>query len=582
MAERKAAWSFELHDEMVRRLAERFLENAVFSDFDDEEMNCLSEMCEKDVVAADFDGEEMNCLREMCDKDGVTLDSDDPLMIDLRESFEMDIRSMDFRELTILRRLSFLEMEDLESLDGFQRSDMPPLYGLSTFATDLVHFRIPQVASSGLHVLITGETGVGKDLVAQQIAIKAKIPKERFIAVNCAAIPPGLAESELFGHKKGAFTGALEDKDGFFKMANDGILFLDEIGEFPRDIQAKLLRALQEKKITPVGGEPEKVSVRLIAATNNPDALREDILWRFPERIHIPPLRERKADIFPILRGILHTRFPDQAPEWKLSPITLLAMLLSPWPGNIRELVNMANISLKREKLLFGEREVEHDSYVAFFYHPSPETAALFPDFVKLTELWMDIGKRVQSVKGGRKFLSSHVDPLFGDDLFCCGELYQNNDRAYQELMEAFAEDPLLTLPHDSITLRQAENLLLFSWEKLLKDHKGTNRKTLRNNPLYLRLADCVNSMARVWKIPQEMIPKYPPPERKNKEAHHVDPLTNTKFRKLERMYFRELREECDSLQEASEISGLPLSTLKDRFEKYKKEEEAELQSRIE
>ncbi|MEK7691587.1 MAG: sigma-54 factor interaction domain-containing protein, partial [Bdellovibrionota bacterium] len=165
---------------------------------------------------------------------------------------------------------------------------------------------IDRVAPSGANVLVTGESGTGKELVAKALHEKGPLKNKPFVAVNCGAIPATLIESEMFGHKRGSFTGAVVDKAGLFEVASGGSLFLDEIGEVPLAVQAKLLRAIQERQIRLVGGtEPINVNVRIISATNRnlesgvqKGTFREDLYYRLNViQIQTPPLRERKGDV---------------------------------------------------------------------------------------------------------------------------------------------------------------------------------------------------------------------------------------------------------------------------------------------
>jgi len=198
-------------------------------------------------------------------------------------------------------------------------------------------------------VLIRGESGVGKDLVARAIHAASTRRVGPFVKVNCAAIPTELLESELFGHEKGAFTGAHRRKPGQFEYANTGTLFLDEIAELPLALQAKLLHVLQDFRFTRVGGNgPIEVDARVIAATNRDleqamarGEFREDLYYRLNVvEIHVPPLRERREEI-PLLVATFLARFNAQYGRQKaLAPETLARLMEHPWSGNVRELEN--------------------------------------------------------------------------------------------------------------------------------------------------------------------------------------------------------------------------------------------------
>jgi Nif-specific regulatory protein len=209
---------------------------------------------------------------------------------------------------------------------------------------------VDRAASSPSTVLLTGETGTGKEVIARELHARSGRSEEPFVAINCAAFPETLLESELFGHVKGAFTGADRAKSGLFEAALDGTLFLDEIAEMGLPLQAKLLRVLQEREVRPVGGTRiVRVECRIVAATNRVLAeevaaghFREDLFYRlnvFP--IRIPPLRERKHDILPLARHFVSLHGPR---EGKLGCHLSLAasQLLQSyrWPGNVRELEN--------------------------------------------------------------------------------------------------------------------------------------------------------------------------------------------------------------------------------------------------
>ena len=211
--------------------------------------------------------------------------------------------------------------------------------------------KVEQVAPTASTVLLRGETGTGKELVAHAIHINSPREEKPFVRVNCAALAPGILESELFGHEKGSFTGAVNRRPGRFELADGGTLFLDEIGDLPMEIQIKLLRTLQEREFERVGGtETIKVDVRLISATNRnleqmieDGEFREDLYYRlnvFP--INLPPLRDRLDDL-PALVGHFITKFARQmaVAHAPASPDALLKLREYNWPGNVRELENI-------------------------------------------------------------------------------------------------------------------------------------------------------------------------------------------------------------------------------------------------
>ena len=227
-----------------------------------------------------------------------------------------------------------------------------------------------QVAPSEASILVTGESGTGKELLARYVHQKSKRAKERFISVNCAAIPENLLESELFGHEKGAFTGAIARRVGKFEEANGGTLLLDEISEMDIRLQAKLLRAIQEREIDRVGGgEPVKVDIRLIATSNRileeevrKGTFREDLLFRLNViTIDLPPLRERPLDIDMLTEHFLK-KYADVngVPERPLSPAARQRLHHHDWRGNVRELENTTH----RAVLLAKGDEIGTDAII--------------------------------------------------------------------------------------------------------------------------------------------------------------------------------------------------------------------------
>jgi DNA-binding NtrC family response regulator len=245
------------------------------------------------------------------------------------------------RELRLRRRV-----EELEGRAAVERS-FHGLLGKSP-AMEQIFSVIEKVAPAEGSVLIEGDTGTGKELVARALHKVSSRAGGPFVPINCASIPEGLLESELFGHVRGAFTGAERDKAGLFLEAEGGTLFLDEIGELPPGLQAKLLRAIQDRQIRPVGGNRQlRFNVRILAATNRnlldearDGRFREDIYYRLSTfRIRVPPLRERREDI-PLLMEELALRHGSRGREVTFSPEVLRAFLDYGWPGNVRELEN--------------------------------------------------------------------------------------------------------------------------------------------------------------------------------------------------------------------------------------------------
>ena len=236
---------------------------------------------------------------------------------------------------------------------------------------------IRNVAHTTTTVLIEGATGTGKEMVAKALhQASAHIRSGPFVAVNCAALPETLLESELFGHEKGAFTGAVGQRKGRFEMAQGGTLFLDELGEIPQTVQVKLLRVLQERKFERVGGmEPIEVDVRLVAATNKrlsklvkQGEFREDLYYRVNVvRMKLPPLRERTEDI-PLLCAFFAKRYAPQATVPKtVSPEAMEILMSYHWPGNVRQLENV----IERASVISRKKTIEPEHFPPELTFPS-------------------------------------------------------------------------------------------------------------------------------------------------------------------------------------------------------------------
>jgi sigma-54-specific transcriptional regulator len=249
--------------------------------------------------------------------------------------------------------------------------------------------QIERIAPSDATVLITGETGTGKELIARHIHALSKRAKKTFGALNCAALSENLIESELFGHEKGAFTGAINNKEGWFETANHGSLFLDEVGDLPLNLQAKLLRVLQEREVVKVGSrKPFPVDVRIIAATNvnleeavAASHFRADLYYRFNvASIHLVPLRERPGDILPLTEHFLKIYTERLGCEGiRLTPAAETTLLNYDWPGNIRELENSVHRALLvcPGKLLRPEDFKLSGIRIAQNHQPSVSTSSL-------------------------------------------------------------------------------------------------------------------------------------------------------------------------------------------------------------
>ncbi|MFQ6008403.1 MAG: sigma-54-dependent transcriptional regulator [Candidatus Zixiibacteriota bacterium] len=237
-----------------------------------------------------------------------------------------------------------------------------------------------RIAATDSTVLIRGESGTGKDLIAKAIHHHSPRSAGPFVTINCAALPETLLESELFGHRKGSFTGAIKDKDGLFKVADGGTFFLDEVGNISTAIQVKLLRVLEDKKITPVGDtKPIEVDVRLIAATNSDleeevrmGRFRADLYYRLNViPIFIPPLRDRKEDI-ELLSHHFISKYCQKIniPIKKISEKAMELLVKYHWPGNVRELENM----IERAVLLNRSDTLEASDFPEKLREPQPAT----------------------------------------------------------------------------------------------------------------------------------------------------------------------------------------------------------------
>jgi len=336
---------------------------------------------------------------------------------------------------------------------------------------------VKQVAPTNITVLITGESGTGKEIIARAIHKLSPRQGKSLLTVNCGAIPEGILESELFGHEKGSFTGAVEMRKGYFEVADGGTLFLDEIGEMPPSTQVKLLRVLEEKTFMRVGGSKTiQVNVRVLAATNKDLAIavqrgefRKDLFYRLNAvKIFIPPLRERKADIRPLTirfaeevcqeNNIAFQGFTEDGFEFLEN---------HSWPGNIRELRNVVEriIILEKGRMIdrsmletYMGKEVEPDRNLPIIVHKTSDQA----ERELIYRALLDIRMTIEEI---RSKLLGHPDQKIREAGF--GSPVQT---------EVTPEAPL-PKQEEELTLKEVEKLQI---EKSLERYRGNRRKTAR------------------------------------------------------------------------------------------------------
>ncbi len=293
-----------------------------------------------------------------------------------------------------------------------------------------IYNRIHKVAPTSATVLICGETGTGKELVAKAIHQESPRRDKPLISVNCAAIPETLIESELFGHEKGAFTGAASTREGLVAAADGGTLFLDEIGELPLEAQARLLRVLQEGEVRPLGSvESRKVDVRLVAATHRDLAraaregrFREDLYYRINVvQLNLPPLRERGRDILALAESLLD-RFCEtfDKPKLMLSPEAVQAITTYTWPGNVREMEN----AIQRAVILCEDnKEIDHElldidlDLVEVGSHDDGDPFKQIVPRVRATQRNMDPGEDLSLEDYFQRFVLEHQDSMSETEL---------------------------------------------------------------------------------------------------------------------------------------------------------------------
>jgi len=305
-----------------------------------------------------------------------------------------------------------LERKRLREKTEILQQEIEEKYGFPNIVGDSKPMRrafklARKAAESDATVLLTGESGTGKEVFAKAIHYTSPRSTDRFVDINCAAVPEGLIESELFGHVKGAFSGASQEKKGLFEEADGGTLFLDEVTELPSDLQVKLNRAIQEKEIRRVGDTRNRqVDARIIASSNREleqaledGEIREDLYYRlnvFP--IHLPPLRERDGDIPLLVRHFLQQEVgAEEAEEYDIEPDAMQMLLAHNWPGNIRELENV----IERAVVLAEEKTITADILSPL----SPHEAESEPRMAPLSEMTYEEAMDKMSENCRRQYL---------------------------------------------------------------------------------------------------------------------------------------------------------------------------------
>ena len=321
---------------------------------------------------------------------------------DLRARLERVARDMDLdRENRLLR-------EQLRSKPGFGG-----MIGVSA-KMQRVYKMIEKVSQHEYPVLILGESGTGKELVAKSIHYSGTRKERPFAPVDCSSLVPTLIESELFGYVKGAFTGAMQSKQGLLEAAQGGTLFLDEIGDMPVDLQAKLLRALQEREVKPVGSTARRqIDIRIIAATNRDlesairsGAFRQDLYFRLNVvQVKLPPLRERKSDIQLLVTAFLEKFSDPHGPTRTISDDAMRRLIAYDWPGNVRELEN----AIERAVAMGSGPIVHVGDLPSNLHYPSSERAPDKDELLPMEELERRAILRTLRETGGDKLAAARM-----------------------------------------------------------------------------------------------------------------------------------------------------------------------------
>lgn len=318
-------------------------------------------------------------------------------------------------EKAIEKQALFFEKEELK-MRVKERFDFSNIIGRSKLIQNVMNI-VSSVAPKNVNVLLNGETGTGKEMIAEAIHYNSPRASRQLIKVNCAAFNVGVLESELFGHEKGAFTGAIASRIGRFEIANGGTIFLDEIGDISHSTQIKLLRVLQEKEFERVGGNDTiKVDVRIIAASNKDlkglvekGKFRKDLYYRLNVvNIDLPPLRDRKEDI-PVLVSHFITRLNEEK-DYRINGITKGAMQILlgyRWPGNVRELENTIESAMA-----LAEKDIVEEKYLPSFLLLSPSLDGTYyhiPRDMTLNEIEKEIIRNTLKRTGGNKTKASRL-----------------------------------------------------------------------------------------------------------------------------------------------------------------------------
>ncbi len=447
---------------------------------------------------------------------------------------------------------SINHVQNVSGLLQFAATRPGPVFGISWDIRTLQDRRIPELQKSKLNVLIEGETGTGKEEVADQIMAYRPEPAVPHVKVNCAAIPKDFVESELYGYKKGAFSGAVTEKIGLLKEAKGGYLFLDEFGEFSEEQQAKLLRVLQGGEYYPLGASKAvKIGdVRIIVAVQDRTKLRDDVFWRFPEKIKLTPLCTRREDAFVILHCLLPgllEKDENENVEWMISPTSMLSMLLSPWPGNVRELVNAAEISVDRWRHWFKGASPYR---VPFFYAPDGATHLSLGLEIIPHRNWMKISDHLR-----KNDLKSLIKEDYGKLGF--SQYYMETGQFSPALNPAYflSLSTILELFEKSYEIRHPETR---------RRKKGSSTTSSSE---FLLAGNCTNKISSVvrdigeyWDLSQDVREFYS--ASKSTESLPSTDLTQFTLDELTREYYNLLVRKHGSPKNAAEAAGVHKDTI--------------------